>query len=182
MIDNKTGEIVKHKQVIFEKLVRAYSTDLFRFGFWLVKDRHVAEDLVQETFARAWKAIDSLNDEKAAKSWLFTILRRENARRFEKKRPETIDIEEAVVIDDKSNEPEIRLDKQLLYKAIMTLEDDFKEPLLLQLIWGYSGEEIGAQLDLKLATVNTRLFRARKQLKQVLLDSGSADNFYGGIA
>lgn len=173
---------MKNNQRFFEKLVKAYSTDLFRFGFWLAKDRHVAEDLVQETFARAWKAIDSLNDEKAAKAWLLTILRRENARRFEKKRPDFVDIEDTIVVDDKVNEPEERFQKELLYKAIMKLDDEFKEPLLLQLVWGYSGEEIGQQLDLKLATVNTRLFRARKQLKLIIVRSETINKSFGGIA
>ncbi len=173
---------MKNRYNFFEKLVKAYSTDLFRFAFWLSKDRNIAEDLVQETFARAWKAIDSLNDEKAAKYWLLTILRRENARRFEKKRPELVDIEGVILADDKSNEPEEKFKKKMLYKAIMKLDDDFKEPLLLQLVWGYSGEEIGNQLELKLATVNTRLFRARKQLKQILIDEDDINKSFGGIA
>ncbi len=157
-----------HHQQFFEKLVKAYSTDLFRFGFWLSKDRNIAEDLVQETFARAWKSIDHLNEEAAAKAWLMTILRRENARRFEKKQPELIEIEESIIADDKANEPEEILERQLLHKAIMDLEKDFREPLVMQIIWGYSGEEIAEQLNLKVATVNTRLFRARKQLKKMI--------------
>ena len=71
---------MKTKQIQYEALVRAYSTDLYRYGYWLCHDRHVAEDLVQETFLRAWRSLESLKDETAAKSWLITILRRENAR------------------------------------------------------------------------------------------------------
>ena len=167
-------------QPFFEKLVRAYSTDLFRFAFWLSKDRNVAEDLVQETFARAWKAIDRLKDETAAKAWLMTILRRENARRFEKKQPEWIEIEEAIVADDKANEPEEILERQILHKAMMNLEEDFREPLIMQVIWGYSGDEIAEQLGLKLATVNTRLFRARKQLKLALEKTNTIKMKLGG--
>ena len=59
--------------------MQAYSKDLYRYGLWLTKDVQVAEDLVQETFLRAWKAMDSLKDPGAVKSWLFTIYRRENA-------------------------------------------------------------------------------------------------------
>ena len=57
----------------FEAMVNAYSKDLYRYGLWLTKDAQVAEDLVQETFLRAWKAMDQLKDPKAVKSWLFTI-------------------------------------------------------------------------------------------------------------
>lgn len=65
------------KQRKYEALVRAYHRDLFRYAYWLCKDKSIAEDLVQETCLRAWKSLDSLQDEKAAKSWLITILRRE---------------------------------------------------------------------------------------------------------
>jgi len=152
----------------FEQLVKAYANDLFRYAFWLSKDRDVAEDLVQETFSRAWKSIDNLNDEKAAKAWLITILRRENARRFEKYQPELVDVETELMADNAQYEPEQKLEKQGLYQAILSLEPKFKEPLILQIQWGFNGEEIAEQLGLKLATVNTRLFRARQQLKKML--------------
>ena len=157
---------MKDKQRFFEQLVSAYANDLYRYAFWLCKQQSMAEDLVQETFARAWKAIDSLNDEKAAKSWLITILRRENARQYEKKQPQWVEIEEEILQADFHQEPLEKLEKEELHKQILTLPDEYKEPLILQVMWGYSGEEIAEQLDLKLATVNTRLFRARQLLKQ----------------
>lgn len=168
------------QDLFFEQLVKAYSHDLFRYAFWLCRDRNVAEDLVQETFARAWKAIDALRDEKAAKAWLMTILRRENARRFEKQTPEWIEIEEELVAEAQSAEPTEKLEKQILYQAMMHLENEFKEPLLLQVVWGYTGDEIAEQLDLKLATVNTRLFRARQKLKQLLSQPDTAQKVLGG--
>lgn len=65
------------RQRKYEALVRAYHRDLYRYAYWLCKDCSIAEDLVQETCLRAWKSLDSLLDEKAAKAWLITILRRE---------------------------------------------------------------------------------------------------------
>jgi len=163
----------------FEQLVKAYASDLFRYAFWLSKDRDTAEDLVQETFSRAWKAIDNLKDEKAAKAWLITILRRENARRFEKYQPELVEVEDELMADKVQYEPDEKIERQLLYQAILSLEPQFKEPLLLQVQWGFSGEEIAEQLGLKLATVNTRLFRAREQLKRMLTESESAKRLIG---
>jgi len=57
----------------FETVVRAYANDVFRYLYWLCRDRSVAEDLSQETFARAWAAWETQRDEKALKAWLFTI-------------------------------------------------------------------------------------------------------------
>ena len=72
------------KQTRYENLVNAYSPWLYRYAYWLSGERAAAEDLVQETFLRAWRFLDSLKEEAAAKSWLTTILRRENARKFAK--------------------------------------------------------------------------------------------------
>ncbi|QCU90806.1 sigma-70 family RNA polymerase sigma factor [Thiomicrorhabdus sediminis] len=157
-----------HKHRFFEQLVSAYANDLYRYAFWLCKQPTVAEDLVQETFSRAWKSIESLKDEKAAKAWLVTILRRENARLYEKYQPQILEIEEGLVADDSANEPSERLAKEQVQQMMLQLPTEYKEPLILQVMWGFSGEEIAKELNLKLATVNTRLFRARQQLKQMM--------------
>jgi RNA polymerase sigma-70 factor (ECF subfamily) len=70
-------------QTRFAALVLACSADLYHFAYWLIRNRPEAEDLVQETFARAWRSIRQLRGEMAAKEWLFTTLRREYARQFE---------------------------------------------------------------------------------------------------
>ena len=156
---------MKNKHRFFEQLVSAYGKDLYRYAYWLCKQPTVAEDLVQETFTRAWKAIDKLNDHKAAKAWLITILRRENARMYEKYQPLLVEIEENLASDSLNNEPSMDLEQKQLHKAILELPEEYREPMILQIMWGFTGDEIATELDLKLATVNTRLFRARKQLK-----------------
>jgi RNA polymerase sigma-70 factor (ECF subfamily) len=156
-----------NKQKRYEALVNALHGDIFRYAYWLVRDKAVAEDIVQETFLRAWKSLDSLNDEKAAKSWLITILRRENARRFERKQFDLVDIDDVAIADEQlSNEAEI--ENQELRQLMAELNEEYREPLMLQVIFGYSGEEIAEKLGLNKNTVMTRLFRARNQLKDSL--------------
>lgn len=155
------------KQKRYEALVHALHADIYRYAFWLVKDKHVAEDIVQETFLRAWKSLDSLNDEKAAKSWLITILRRENARRFERKQFDLVDIDDHSVADDGMSH-ESRIEQRELRQHIAALSEEYREPLMLQVIFGFSGEEISEQLGLNKNTVMTRLFRARNQLKDAI--------------
>lgn len=155
-----------NKQQRYESLVAALYQDVFRYAFWLCKSKPLAEDLVQETFLRAWRSLDSLQNDKAAKAWLFTILRRENARLYERYRPELVDVEGQAIAESDTNEPDSRMDRELLHNAINRLESEYREPLLLQVIGGFSGKEIAEILDLNNNTVMTRLFRARSKLKQ----------------
>ncbi|WP_035478238.1 MULTISPECIES: sigma-70 family RNA polymerase sigma factor [Aliagarivorans] len=153
------------KQLRYEALVQAFSRDLYRYAYWLCKDKQVAEDVVQETFLRAWRSLDSLKDDKAAKSWLITILRRENARRFERKQFDLVDIEDHSVADQDALSSEQEIENEWLRRQIDKLSPEYREPLLLQVIGGFSGEEIAELLELNKNTVMTRLFRARNQLK-----------------
>ena len=156
------------KQDRYEALVRAYHKDIYRYAYWLCNDSSVAQDLVQETFLRAWKSLDALNDVAAAKSWLITILRRENARRFERKQFDLVDIDETQVIDHQSLDSEASMEQVLIRRHIELLAPEYKEPLLLQIIGGYSGDEIAEALGINKNTVMTRLFRAKNELKEAL--------------
>jgi len=162
----------------FDALARQYADDLFRFGVWLCGDHALASDLVQETFLRAWKALDSLKDAGAAKSWLITILRREYARTFERKVPPLTDIDNVVVAEEMEQQPEDRTERDLLRKAMLALEEKYREPLILQTVMGLSIAEIAGQLDLTESAVMTRVFRAREKLKATLQPSSDGGNVH----
>ena len=160
-----SGQIgMDNRQRQFEALVGAYAADLHRYAYWLCRQRELAEDLVQETFMRAWKSLDSLQDYTAAKSWLITILRREMARHFERRQLDLISLDDEVVEQiaaESSDSSEIILLRQTM--AELPLE--YREPLLLQVIGGYSCDEIATELGIKSGAVMTRLFRARQKLR-----------------
>ena len=162
----------------FEKLARAYSTDLYRYAMWICGNDALAKDLVQETFLRAWRALDSLKSEGAAKSWLITILRREYARTFERKVPQFTDVDSVVVPDDDELEPEERTERDLLRKGMAGLPPRYREPLLLQVVMGYSCAEIADQLGISKSAVMTQLFRAREKLKSKLQEDGVTGNVH----
>src|SRR4051794_14968495 len=92
---------VNSKQRQFDALVRSLSGDLFRYAFWLCGEEALANDLVQETFLRAWRALGDLRETNAAKAWLITILRREHARLYERKTPQFADVDEIDVADER---------------------------------------------------------------------------------
>lgn len=151
------------RQHRFDALVNAFHADLYRYAAWLCRDRELAADLVQETLLRAWKALDSLRDERAAKGWLITILRRELARHYERSKPAGIELEKVAVADTRPG-LEDDAEQAIIRRHIAELEEEYREPLIMQVLLGFSVEEIAAVLDLKQATVLTRLFRARKKL------------------
>jgi RNA polymerase sigma-70 factor (ECF subfamily) len=146
---------------------------------WLCGDDALAKDLVQETFLRAWKALDQLKDEAAAKGWLLTIVRREYARTFERKVPQFTDVDSVVLPEDSELEPDDRTEIRLLRRHILALAPKYREPLLLQTVMGYSCEEIAAELGISRSAVMTQLFRAREQLKSRLHDDGVTGNVHG---
>ncbi len=159
----------------FDELVSVFHADMYRYAAWLSRDKAVAEDVVQEALLRAWKSLDALRDDNAAKQWLLTIVRRENARYFERRRLETVDIDDltasqAALIAEAPNE-----ELNDLREAIYGLEDDYREPLVLQVLMGYSTNEIGELMGLKQGAVLTRLHRARLKLKdKVAAEEASA--------
>jgi len=157
------------KQQRYEELVKQYQTELYRFAYWLSKDPNVAEDLVQETFLRAWRSLDSLQDEKAVKPWLLTIVRRENARRFERKQFDYADVDNDTIVDGKSATLDSTMEQTVIQRQISLLADEYREPLLLQVVMGCTGDEIAEILELNKNTVMTRLYRARNQLKEALM-------------
>lgn len=152
----------------FEWLVKTYSQDLYRYAYWLCRHTAVAEDLVQETMLRAWKNIDSLQDLTASRAWLLTILRNENARRFERRQFEYTEMDIDAEISTTTHSPEHQFSEQQLTQLLFRLSADYREPLVLQLLFGMTGDEIASTLSLNLNTVNTRLFRARAQMKKLL--------------
>jgi len=157
----------RERQARFTRIIGRHREDLHRYALWLVRDPALADDLVQETFLRAWKSLDKLHKPEAAKGWLITILRRENARRFERIQPRYSDIPMEVLGDghtcyDTSTEAFV------LRNALERLSDEDREPLLLQVLHGWSQKEIALRLGLSVAGTGTRLFRARRKLRTLL--------------
>jgi RNA polymerase sigma-70 factor (ECF subfamily) len=166
------------RQAKFNQLAETYGIDLYRYAMWICGNDALAKDLVQETFLRAWKAMDKLKDPKAVKSWLITILRREYARTFERKVPKFTDVDKVVVPEDSELEPEDRTEIKMLRQSILELAPKYREPLLMQVVLGYSCQEISEALDISKSAVMTQLFRAREQLKSRLRKDGVTGNVH----
>ncbi|WP_078121708.1 sigma-70 family RNA polymerase sigma factor [Thiosocius teredinicola] len=152
----------------FDTLVKALAPELYRYAMGLCHNPHTAEDLVQETFLRGWRSRKDLRDAKAARAWLYTILRNEHARLYERQRPEAHDPNELPDVPVRGYDTSAAA--FATRRALAELEPEYRDPLLLQVIGGFSCKEIGGILDLNTNTVLTRLFRARKTLRDRLTD------------
>jgi RNA polymerase sigma-70 factor, ECF subfamily len=156
------------RQARFKALCQSLRPDLLRFAFWLSRDHALAEDVVQDSLLRAWKAHESLLDQDAAKPWLLTIVRREYARTFERKRLATVSVDELIAKEEPMLAAAEDPDLTELRAALFKLPDDYREPLVLQALMGYSTAEIAREMGLSEPAVLTRLFRARNQLRALV--------------
>ena len=95
----------------------------------------------------------------------MTIIRREYARTFERKRLQTVDVEELIAREEPMLAAAEEQDLSDVRAAILRLPDEYREPLVLQVLMGYSTAEIARELDLSGPAVLTRLCRARRQLR-----------------
>jgi len=147
------------------QLFETLRPDLLRFAQWLARDRGLAEDIVQETLLRAWRSRGALKDHSAARSWLLTIVRREHARLYERKRLEMVAFDETFEPEGMPSAPGPDSDVDLLRGAIWQLPLEYREPLIMQVLGGFSTAEIAEELSLSSTAVLTRLFRARNKLR-----------------
>ena len=155
------------KKADYDRLVVVYAADLYRYAVWLCKDPVQADDLVQETFLRAWKSLDKLKNRDAPKPWLFTILRNEFARQYSRFRPELSEIDPDVLeLKDTGNDTST--EAFVLRRALDTLAEEYREPLLLQVLGGFSCKEIGAICGISKGAAMTRVFRAKQKLREIL--------------
>lgn len=149
----------------FERYVWQLRSDLYRYALWLCGDASVAEDALQEALIRAWRSWDALRDEGAVKSWLCTIVRRECARVFERKRLCTRDIDELTEAEERLIATEdTDMAEAELRRAIAALDETYRQPLILQVLMGYTVTEIASIVGIKPGAVLTRLCRARQKL------------------
>jgi RNA polymerase sigma-70 factor (ECF subfamily) len=169
MIQSRPDESGERLGDAFSQLLESVRPELVRFAYWLARDRSVAEDVVQEAMLRAWRARSELKDAAAARHWLLTIVRREHARLYERKRLVTVDVTEIVAREDVALARAGGGDGELLdlRRAILRLPDDYRVPLVMQVLGGYSTAEIAKEMSLSIPAVLTRLFRARNRLREI---------------
>lgn len=166
---------------LFERELFPLMDALYNFAFHLTYNEDDANDLVQETFMKAYRFIDSYQEGTNAKAWLFKILKNAFINDYRKKtrQPTRVDYEEFSgyqEADDDAPTEYVDLRQEVfggligdeVTKALNELPVDFKTVILLCDVEDFSYEEIAAIVDIPIGTVRSRLHRARNILKEKL--------------
>ncbi|MBO6159629.1 MAG: sigma-70 family RNA polymerase sigma factor [Firmicutes bacterium] len=146
------------------ELILSSENTMYRTAFAILQSKEDAADAIQEAIVKAFSRINSLQEDRFAKTWLMRILMNEcfDQRR---KRDRTISLD---TISEPADSP--REEYSELYWAISRLEDDLRIPVILFYVEDYSTRQIAELLEISEGAVRKRLYRARARLKEELTE------------
>jgi RNA polymerase sigma-70 factor, ECF subfamily len=158
------------KREEFEKLVLPYLGYLYRVAFHLVRKRNEdAEDLIQETFIKAYKSFHQLNDRQKCRAWLTSILYNTFVNKYRKEERISIisqPIEESIIYQEYTETEILRgvMDQEVSI-ALFELPEEYSSIVILSDIEDLSYKEISEILGIPIGTVRSRLSRGRRLLR-----------------
>jgi RNA polymerase sigma-70 factor, ECF subfamily len=159
----------------FALILRAYETPIFNYVYRIVGDRALAEDLTQEVFVRVFQALPRFSLRCKFTTWLFQVTKNrvlDELRARERRPHSVIAIEDAPRLEI-VDPPVERLETiEAVWRAVRELNPDLKMALLLRDVAGLSYNEIADSLEITLATVKWRIFKAREEVQQALARDG----------
>jgi RNA polymerase sigma-70 factor (ECF subfamily) len=157
----------------YEHWVRGYAPALYRYAYRLVGKRHIAEDLLQETFVEAWRSIDKQTHVQGARGWLFQILRHHYLR-YTRSHRETRSLgpnHDEQPPDSLPLPLERLADQDALQAALGVLNPSIRQTLLMVFVEGLTCRETAESLRIPIGTVLSRLDSARRSLRRELGDA-----------
>ena len=174
-----TKDELKVRQEKYNALINTHSNDLYRYALWLAKDKHIAEEALQETYIKAWRSFEDLKEPKAVKGWLITILRREHARYYSRKRLDMSDVEDLDTLAMANMGVDSSPESFVLRQALDKLDKSYSEPLVMSVVLGFTSKEIAESMNISTSAVMTRLHRARAKMRELLAaDDFTTNRFY----
>lgn len=161
------------------QLYNLYSKAMFLIAYRYVKDRFLAEDVMQDSFIKAFKNIDSYKNEVAFGAWLKRIVINQSIDELKKNKIELVAINEEVyrVKDDDDWNVESNISVNKVAEVINSLKEKYRLVLTLYLLEGYDHQEISEILNITENTSRTHLLRAKNQLKEQLKNTNYAERY-----
>lgn len=158
----------------FQELTFPHLPMLRRLGLRMVRSEALADDLVQETFLRAWKYRASLDPKANVRAWLCRILTNEAAREMGRGRisEADLDVSELDAVPEAARVYQDELPDQDLIDALEGLPAEFSSALVLHSVEGFSYKEIAETQKVPIGTVMSRLHRARQMMRRALTETG----------
>ena len=160
----------------YEELVRRYERLVGRILYPYARREISAEDLTQETFLRAYDRLETFNPEYRFKTWLLTIANNLGVDTLRRRR-EVVEFNQEIHSGSAGGPEGAALESdraRAVQKAIESLPETYSVPLILRYTEDMSYAEIAEVLDVTVAAVKSRLFRARNMLAEKLQDEGEA--------
>ena len=167
IIDNLVSSAKKGSAEAFGELYEIYSRDMFRFAYYYLGSGTLAEDCVSECVCIAFQKIGSLRKASAFKSWLFKILHNCCNSALREKMLSNGNVEYSS-LTDLSDEGEDITEKLSIRQALSRLSDEEREIVILHYCQGYTSKEIGEILDMKDATVRSKIMRSGEKMRKFL--------------
>jgi len=156
----------------FGKLVEQYRSVLFGTAYLMMRDRGLAEDVVQEALIQIWKYLPSFRLKSSIKTWLVRIAINEVKQQTRKKKLPMIPLESAIQEIDRMNDTETTLtqneERQSLRKALDKLVPEHREAIVLHYYSDLTVPEIAAVTGQREGTIKSRLSRALDRLGEIL--------------
>jgi RNA polymerase sigma-70 factor, ECF subfamily len=159
----------------FSLIVRAYEVPIFNYVLRLVGDRSLAEDLTQEVFLRVYQGLPSFSLRSRFTTWLFQVTKNrvlDELRAFERRPRAVVAIEDIPPLEAVDAPLEQVEEMDAVWRAIHDLNVDLKMALLLRDVVGLSYNEIADSLEITLATVKWRIYKAREEVQLALVREG----------
>jgi RNA polymerase sigma-70 factor (ECF subfamily) len=159
----------------FSILVRAYEVPVFNYVLRLVGDRSLAEDLTQEVFLRVYQGLPKFSLRCRFTTWLFQVTKNRvlDELRANERRPRSVMALEDAPAFEVLDAPAERIEAMdAVWRAINLLNVDLKMALLLRDVVGLSYTEIADSLEITLATVKWRIYKAREEVQLALAREG----------
>ncbi len=160
------------REEAYRQLIEEYGNRLLRTCYLILKDREEAEDVVQETFIKVFKKIDTFKEKSGLYTWIYAIALNLSRDRMRMKQDMLELKDEWIGNDDVESQVEINIDKELLRKEIFEMNSLYREVLVLFYFEALSIKEISNLLNEKEGTIKSRLSRGRNLLKESLLKGG----------